>query len=127
MTDKLAARQTARTASQIDKAVGQHIRALRQRKGLSQQDLGDAIGCQFQQVQKYETGANRVAASNLWRIAEKLEVSIGDLFAEVPEQGAPSDALPRHANKMIGDYLTLPREQQEAIRTLIDSMSHSQR
>jgi transcriptional regulator with XRE-family HTH domain len=59
----------------IDREVGQRVRERRAALGLSQGALGDAIGVTFQQVQKYERGANRISASRLHRIAELLQVT----------------------------------------------------
>lgn len=66
----------------IDKAVGLRIRLRRQALGVSQSDLGAQLGVTFQQVQKYERGANRVSASTLVRAAEALQTSVGDLVGE---------------------------------------------
>ncbi|MEY8842737.1 helix-turn-helix domain-containing protein, partial [Cribrihabitans sp. XS_ASV171] len=60
--------------NEVDVTVGQRIKARRMALGMSQADLGDAVGVRFQQVQKYESGANRVSASRLWSIAEVLGV-----------------------------------------------------
>ena len=57
-------------ADPIDVAVGARIRLLRKVRGLSQQALAEAAGVTFQQIQKYERGANRVSASMLTRIAK---------------------------------------------------------
>lgn len=64
----------------VDVHVGARIRLMRKQQGLSQVDLANAIGKTFQQVQKYERGSNRVAASTLYRIAEFLKVNIEDFF-----------------------------------------------
>src|ERR1700741_4205342 len=72
----------------IDVLVGQNIRICRLQKGLSQGELGRRIGVTFQQVQKYEKGANRVGASRLTQIADVLGVPIPTLF-----DGAPTEAL----------------------------------
>src|SRR5216684_5373196 len=64
----------------IDVLVGQNIRICRLQKGLSQGELGRRIGVTFQQVQKYEKGANRVGASRLQQIADVLGVPIPTLF-----------------------------------------------
>ena len=64
----------------IDVHVGARIRLIRKQQGLSQTDLADALGKTFQQVQKYERGSNRVAASTLYRTAEYLGVNIEDFF-----------------------------------------------
>lgn len=70
----------ARTPDPLDVMVGAKIRIFRTHRGMSQSDLAGKIGVAFQQVQKYESGANRVGASRLSRIASVLGVSIGELF-----------------------------------------------
>ena len=67
----------------IDRQVGTRIRMQRMVRGLSQTELGKAVGVTFQQVQKYEKGANRVSASRLQQIANVLEVAPDFFFAEV--------------------------------------------
>ena len=64
----------------IDLAVGLRIRALRKEAGMSQTALGDALGVSFQQIQKYERGANRVSASKLYEIARALQTSVAYFF-----------------------------------------------
>ena len=66
----------------IDVAVGARIRTRRRATGLSQTQLAEALGITFQQVQKYERGANRVSASMLVKIAAKLETSVAALVGE---------------------------------------------
>jgi transcriptional regulator with XRE-family HTH domain len=65
-----------RSGDARDAEIGRRIRALRLERGLSQTDLGNLLGVTFQQIQKYERGANRVAAGRLQRVAEALEVPI---------------------------------------------------
>ena len=79
--------------SEIDRAIGARIRRYRQIMGLSQSQLADQIGVTFQQVQKYENGANRVAASRLWFIAETLGISIASLFRDIQPEAAASELL----------------------------------
>jgi len=67
-----------------DVALGERIRGLRRRRGLTQADLATEVGVTFQQIQKYERGANRVSASMLGKIARALESSMADLFDETP-------------------------------------------
>ncbi len=64
----------------VDAYVGNQIRTSRKALGLSQADFGQAIGVSFQQVQKYERGANRVSASTLLRTASVLGVPITEFF-----------------------------------------------
>jgi transcriptional regulator with XRE-family HTH domain len=65
-----------------DIEIGQKIRALRVAKEVSQTELGKALGVTFQQVQKYEKGANRVSAGRLQKIAELLETPITFFYGE---------------------------------------------
>jgi transcriptional regulator with XRE-family HTH domain len=70
----------------VDVAVGNRIRVQRLLSDMSQSALGDAIGVTFQQVQKYEKGANRVGASRLTQIAKALRVPIRTFFDGAEEQ-----------------------------------------
>ena len=65
-----------RFPSELDLATGLRIRARRRDLGMTQMELGDAAGVSFQQIQRYENGANRVSASRLYRIALALAVDI---------------------------------------------------
>ncbi len=67
-------------AKQVDHHVGERIRQKRTSLGLTQEHLANALGISYQQVQKYETGANRVSAGRLYEIAERLEAEIGYFF-----------------------------------------------
>ena len=67
-------------AHPVDQHVGQQMRHRRWMIGMTQQQLADAVGIRFQQIQKYETGANRVSASRLWDIAAAMDVSVGFFF-----------------------------------------------
>src|SRR6201986_4924191 len=76
-------------ADPVDVAVGARIRLLRKVRGLSQQALAEAAGVTFQQIQKYERGANRVSASMLSRIAAALDTPVAEMFGESsPASGA---------------------------------------
>ena len=76
------ANKSEAAADPIDVAVGARIRLLRKVRGLSQQALAEAAGVTFQQIQKYERGANRVSASMLARIAKTLSVPVAEMFGE---------------------------------------------
>jgi transcriptional regulator with XRE-family HTH domain len=69
-------------ADPVDVAVGARIRLFRKMRGQSQQALAEAAGVTFQQIQKYERGANRVSASMLARIAEALRAPVAELFSD---------------------------------------------
>jgi transcriptional regulator with XRE-family HTH domain len=73
----------------IDVHVGARVRLRRTLLGMSQEKLGDAIGLTFQQVQKYERGANRVGASRLYDLSRVLDVPVSYFFEEMsPETSA---------------------------------------
>jgi transcriptional regulator with XRE-family HTH domain len=77
--------------------VGQNIRICRLQKGLSQTELGEAIGVTFQQIQKYEKGTNRVGASRMLQIAQTLGVSLSTLFDGSPTAGeSPKEQTARY-------------------------------
>lgn len=69
-----------RTANDIDKKLGERVRARRLEIGMSQETLADELGVTFQQVQKYERGVNRIAASRLVEISGALEAPIPYFF-----------------------------------------------
>ncbi|HXW26346.1 MAG TPA: helix-turn-helix transcriptional regulator [Xanthobacteraceae bacterium] len=81
---------SARAPNAIDAAVGHNVRIRRMAKGLSQTDLATRLGVTFQQVQKYEKGANRIDSGRLVRIARILEVPVAALFEGVEGSIDPS-------------------------------------
>jgi transcriptional regulator with XRE-family HTH domain len=77
MPDKL---QNPRNPTLVDIAVGRNVRVWRMARGLSQTDLANRVGVTFQQVQKYEAGANRISMGRLKKIAKVLGVHLTTLF-----------------------------------------------
>ncbi|MGC1303513.1 MAG: helix-turn-helix transcriptional regulator [Caulobacteraceae bacterium] len=75
----------------IDVAVGLRLRTLRKSRGMSQEQLGRALGITFQQIQKYERGTNRISASMLVKSARALSVAPTSLL---PEEGEPAPKSP---------------------------------
>ena len=69
-----------RTPNPVDIHVGNRVRLRRKVLGLSQSDLGEALGLTFQQVQKYERGSNRISASKLFQAAQALKVPASYFF-----------------------------------------------
>ncbi|MFU8863529.1 MAG: helix-turn-helix domain-containing protein [Rhodobacterales bacterium] len=107
----------------VDVHVGKRIRHRRWLLGMTQQQLAAQVGIKFQQIQKYETGANRVSASRLWDIADSLGVSISFFFeglaASTPADQSACAQLPRNgasvqngATDLLGD-----REAMDLVRT----------
>jgi len=75
----------------VDRHVGRRVCEKRISLGYNQSDLGRALGLTFQQIQKYEKGANRISASKLWDIARFFKVDIGYFFQGLG-QGQPGMA-----------------------------------
>jgi transcriptional regulator with XRE-family HTH domain len=102
-----------RKPNAIDKHVGARVKARRILLGLSQERLGDALGVSFQQVQKYERGANRIGAGRLPELASVLQVPItfffegfaGDLGISLGNLGESAQA----------DYITDPMAHKETV------------
>ena len=82
----------------IDALVGAPVRRRRTLLGLSQEMLAAAIGLTFQQVQKYERGANRISASRLFEVARVLEVPISCFFDGIEDPHAGTETARAHRN-----------------------------
>jgi transcriptional regulator with XRE-family HTH domain len=84
----------ASRSRRIDQHVGEQIRLRRTELGLTQDQLAEALKVSYQQIQKYESGANRISAGRIFEIARKLEVDVGWFFegyaAEDDESPAPT-------------------------------------
>lgn len=114
-------------ADPVDVTVGTRIRFTRKMRNRSQQALAEAIGVSFQQVQKYERGANRVSASMLVRIADALEVDITDLFGRRSARGGVDDQLAdllatSGALDMLTAYASLPSDSRTALVGLMRTL-----
>jgi transcriptional regulator with XRE-family HTH domain len=72
-------------ANDIDLHLGKRLRRRRRLLGLTQQQLAIAVGVRFQQIQKYECGANRISAARLWQLSEALEVPVSYFFDGLAE------------------------------------------
>lgn len=81
-------RQKSDKPNPIDVHVGSRVRLRRTLLGMSQERLGEAIGLTFQQVQKYERGANRVGASRLYDLSRVLDVPVSYFFEEIASEVA---------------------------------------
>ena len=81
-----------RKADSTDVEVGRLVRALRMSRNLSQTDLANHIGVTFQQVQKYETGVNRISMGRLTRVAKLFKVSVPYLLGGSNQAGLKSSA-----------------------------------
>lgn len=86
-------------ANPIDHHVGRRLRQRRRVLGLTQQKLAEDVSIRFQQIQKYESGANRISASRLWALAQALDVPVSYFF-----EGLDSEASPVAAAQMNGHH-----------------------
>jgi transcriptional regulator with XRE-family HTH domain len=81
----------AHAPNPVDLHVGARIRMRRRMQAVSQEKLAEALGLTFQQVQKYERGANRVSASKLYEIAAALKTPIAYFFEGLADPSADND------------------------------------
>ncbi len=116
----------------VDVHVGKRIRHRRWLVGMTQQNLAECVGIKFQQIQKYETGANRVSASRLWDIADALGVEISFFFegldAESSENtvgdSVPSDLMgDKEALDLVRSYYAIPENQRRRLFELARVLS----
>jgi transcriptional regulator with XRE-family HTH domain len=114
----------------VDVHVGKRIRHRRWLVGMTQQQLAEAVGIKFQQIQKYETGANRVSASRLWDVAEALEVDIAFFFEGLSKDGEdsgktlPADIIAdKEALDLVRSYYAIPETQRKRLFDLARVLS----
>ena len=118
--------------TEVDRFVGKQIRARRMERGKSQTDLAEAIGVRFQQIQKYESGVNRVSASRLWAIADTLETPVEYFFdgLESPDKAADAVQPPGAESgdartiSLVRDFNRLPETQKRAVLAIVRSMAN---
>ena len=116
----------------VDVHVGKRIRHRRWINGTTQQQLAEAVGIKFQQIQKYETGMNRVSASRLWDIAKVLGVDVSFFFEGLNAQDAPArdkqdmpdDLLTdKEALNLLRSYYAIPANQRRRLFELAKVLS----
>lgn len=120
-------------AHKVDVHVGKRIRQRRWLIGMTQQKLADLVGIKFQQIQKYETGANRVSASRLWDIGEAMGVPAAFFFEGLKEEGVridsvrgdvPPDMLgDKEAMDLVRTYYAIPENQRRRLFELARVLS----
>lgn len=115
----------------VDVHVGKRVRHRRWMVGMTQQQLAEKVGIKFQQIQKYETGMNRISASRLWDISEALNVSVGFFFeglegehGNVSSEALPGDILAdKEALELIRSYYAIPEMQRRRLFELARVLS----
>jgi len=99
----------ARTPNAVDLHVGGRVRMRRKMLNMSQEHLADALGLTFQQVQKYERGANRVSASKLYEIAKTLQVPVSFFFDGLADPVTnENDDVGAAADRIVTEFLNTP-------------------
>jgi transcriptional regulator with XRE-family HTH domain len=114
----------------VDAHVGKRIRHRRWMVGMTQQQLADKVGIKFQQIQKYETGMNRVSASRLWDIADALGVQIAFFFEGLTEDQIPQSAqgdilADKEALELVRSYYAIPEAQRRRLFDLARVLSEA--
>jgi len=94
---KITRRRVPGISDPVDVHVGSRVRLRRTLLGLSQERLGEAVGLTFQQIQKYERGANRIGASRMYDLAHVLDVPVSFFFDEMPDDVKQRDDTPTPA------------------------------
>ena len=120
-------------AHKVDIHVGKRVRQRRWLTGMTQQKLAEIVGIKFQQIQKYETGANRVSASRLWDIADALEVDVSFFFEglrdengaeDTPQAAALADLIgDKEAMDLVRSYYAIPENQRRRLFELARVLS----
>ncbi|WNK00158.1 helix-turn-helix transcriptional regulator [Thalassospiraceae bacterium LMO-JJ14] len=82
------------TPHPVDVHVGSRVRLRRTMLGMSQEKLGEAVGLTFQQIQKYERGANRIGCSRIYQFSSILEVPVSFFFQDMPTITLPGSSKP---------------------------------
>jgi len=101
----------------VDTHVGKRVRHRRWMIGMTQQQLAEKVGIKFQQIQKYETGMNRISASRLWDIADALGVNLSFFFEGLDDTSATSSETPAdlmtdiEALALVRTYYAIPEAQ----------------
>jgi transcriptional regulator with XRE-family HTH domain len=107
----------------IDVMVGQRIKTERVLRGMSQTTLARAVGVTFQQLQKYETGANRVSASRLCHIADALEFHAPDFLRRAAKDEAPTNLTSRETLEVVKSMTMMPPGIRSRVRSLVRSIA----
>ena len=114
----------------VDTHVGSRLRQRRALLGMSQTDLGKAVGLTFQQVQKYERGFNRISSSRLFEFAKVLDVPVAHFFEGLDAAavgGKRKPGRPKSVEKSADGDLNTKRETLELVRAYYKIRSKSLR
>lgn len=111
-------------AHPVDVYVGQRVRMRRVMCGLSQTALANRIGLTFQQLQKYESGMNRISASKLWLIAQELDAPVQWFFTDAVVGKSPTAEFgtKRETLELVRNFMNIPAESRKHFLALARSV-----
>jgi transcriptional regulator with XRE-family HTH domain len=104
--------------SAVNEHIGRRLRRRRRLLGLTQQELAKVCGLRFQQIQKYECGANALSAGRIWQLAQALECSVSYFFAT----GAETGALEPDAEQLLHNFERLDEEPRRRLLELAKAL-----
>lgn len=121
--------------NEIDFHIGKRLRRRRRLLGLTQQQLAESVGIRFQQIQKYECGANRVSASRLFELAQSLDVpaqyfydglAVNDEASEDPDAMSPDVLSQKETMDLVRAYYKLGERPRKRLLELAKSLEPSE-
>jgi transcriptional regulator with XRE-family HTH domain len=119
----MAAESRTPRSGALDAALGDRIRRRRRELGLSQSALGGKLGITFQQVQKYENGANRVSATMLIKLSDALGLSVSELLAEIDPGTTKPEARDQSAQLTAAFARIASPEMRAAVLMLVEGLA----
>ncbi len=122
MGESIKTHSTKETRREIDRHVGERLRYIRNLRGISQEKLANQVNLTFQQLQKYESGKNRISASVLFEFSQILEVPIKEFFEGLStSQARPLPELSKDHYALIAIYSTAPKKFQKALLNFLET------
>jgi transcriptional regulator with XRE-family HTH domain len=107
----------------IDAAIGSRLRALRQSRYMTLDQVAERIGVRAQQIQKYETGQNRVAAARLFEFARLFDVPLSAFYDSLDREAAAPKPQDSRGLQLAHEFDKLSEAQKRAVLSLVRSLS----
>lgn len=121
--------KTVKSTTDADKFAGLQLKKLRKSLGLSQKDLANKLNITFQQLQKYETGANRIGVGRLYEISQLLNVAVSYFFIENSDENMGLKVADNFSgdgsliSEVLLNFKLLPKDLQRKVLDYIKSLS----
>lgn len=116
-------RKTKLAAGAVDAVIGQRLRTLRTARNLSQEKLGKAVGLTFQQIQKYESGANKISIATLLDICAHLGCHIDYFIEGLGAKADPAPVMPAGVQRAMGQLCRMADGPRKAMLRMIGDFS----